>query len=742
MIKIADTDKILWDTKDRAIKRNRIYILRMIVLGLVVFSLMIGAFSIFYSQTNRLLQQQSSFYLQEITTKSAERLKEKVYSDLRILEGLALFLGEFDELDVNRWLTVMQDSSLFSEFQRFGFMLPNGHMFTTEIQDVDFSSREYFKEIMQGKTTISDVFIDEIHQKRTLAYGAPVIHNQKVIGAIGFGLVTQEYEEILDISSFEGEGTLHLLDSNGMIIIKLGDSDIPKRLNLNNFQNDFKEGKSGIIRLEGQEKPRLLAYAPVGVEDWVLLLEIPSTFLLKSQQQTKLYAMLLTLGYGILMLFFSYYILIKRRRYDLSLLKLAYVDKITGIANSALFVKRAEILLKEKEYTYACVVLNIRNFKIIKDLFGYSYGDVLIKQIASMLPSFCSDNELYGREERDRFLLFLVLEGIEERVASLITTLNQITLPKTASFNLEIVAGICYVKEPYLSIPICIDRASLAVNQLHNNHEISYLVYTDTIKKHLLIESEMVKDFQEALEFNQFFVQLQPKFNLNTETIIGAEALVRWNHPTKGLLPPLEFIPIFEKHNLITDLDMFVLTKVCEKFQAWKAQGITLLPISVNQSRIHLKNPSYVADLVSLVDSFGIDHSLLEFELTENIFLGSLEYLKEVVFSLRKQGFFVSIDDFGSFYSSLNMLKNITVDYLKLDREFLMEAEDDIRRRKVLHGVIRLAYDLGILIIAEGVETKEQVEMLKELGCTIAQGFYYERPIAIESYEKLLLELP
>ncbi|NCB02865.1 MAG: EAL domain-containing protein [Spirochaetia bacterium] len=251
----------------------------------------------------------------------------------------------------------------------------------------------------------------------------------------------------------------------------------------------------------------------------------------------------------------------------------------------------------------------------------------------------------------------------------------------------------------------------------------------------------MVKDFQDALQSNQFFIQLQPKFNVNTETIVGAEALVRWNHPTKGLLPPLQFIPILEKHNLIKDLDMFVLAKVCEKLQDWKGHGIPLLPISVNQSRIHLKNPSYVADLLSIVDSYGVDHCLLEFELTENIFLGNLDYLKEVVFSLRKMGFFVSIDDFGSFYSSLNMLKNITVDYLKLDREFLVELENDIPSRKIIRGVIQLANDLGILIVAEGVETKEQVEILKELGCTIAQGFYYERPIAIESYEKLLLEV-
>lgn len=227
-----------------------------------------------------------------------------------------------------------------------------------------------------------------------------------------------------------------------------------------------------------------------------------------------------------------------------------------------------------------------------------------------------------------------------------------------------------------------------------------------------------------------------------TEEMIGAEALVRWNHPTRGFLSPLQFIPVLEENNLITELDMFVLRKVCEKLYQWQGQGLALLPISVNQSRAHLDNPHYISDILQVVGQFSLDHTLLEFELTENIFLKNLDRLKVVVESLRREGFCVSIDDFGSGYSSLNMLKNIPIDYLKLDREFLMQEEDHIRSQKVIHSIIDMAHDLGILVIAEGVETRSQAEMLKAMGCTLAQGYYYERPIAIEAFEKLLVELP
>lgn len=319
--------------------------------------------------------------------------------------------------------------------------------------------------------------------------------------------------------------------------------------------------------------------------------------------------------------------------------------------------------------------------------------------------------------------------------------MNQIALPDTARFKLEVVAGIFFLQKP-LPINICIDRAALALDHLKDDHSRSYMVYNEAIREQLLGESELIKDFQEALESGQFFVLLQPKYYLDTEEVMGAEALVRWNHPAKGLLSPLQFIPLFEENNLITELDMFVLRKVCSKLRHWLDEGFVPLPISVNQSRAHLENPTYVNDLVHAVDDYRLEHNLLEFEMTESFFLDDLGQFKAVVSDLRREGFAVSIDDFGSGYSSLNMLKNISFDFLKLDRGFLMEAEDDHRSQMVIQSVIQMAQKLGISIVAEGVETKAQVEMLRAMECTIAQGYYYQRPIPMDAYEKLLKRVP
>lgn len=722
-------------------KRTRFSLLHLTIIFFVISVFVVISFFFFNRQVNLLLKQQSSFYLQEVAIASADRLKEKLDGDRAKLKGIALALSGLDELDHEYWVEELTEDSLLGDMQGFGFILPNGKAYSKQFSDLDVSDRDYFNSVMQGNSILSDVLIDRVYNKPVLFYIEPIIQKGVVVGAVTFGIMTQEFEKYLLLPSFKGEGTMHLMDCEGSMILKLGNASIPKRIPLESLQEKFATQKSGIIHLEGNNNPRILAYAPVGVKCWNLLLEVPTSFLMKTQKQTTLYSLVMTVIFGLLIVIFLYSTLLRRKKYEYSLLELVYIDQLTGIANYTLFVENAEILIKKKGPKYACVVLNVRRFKLINDLFGYTYGDTLLKQIASTLPLFCSKDELFARKEVDRFILFLKQDEAEERVQALLATMNQIPLPDTARFKLEIEGGIFFMQGP-LAVNICIDRAALALDHLKGVHGRRYMVYDDAIRKQLLGESELIKDFQEALDTDQFFVLLQPKFNMMTEEMIGAEALVRWNHPTRGFLSPLQFIPVLEENNLITELDMFVLRKVCEKLYQWQGQGLALLPISVNQSRAHLDNPHYISDILQVVGQFSLDHTLLEFELTENIFLKNLDRLKVVVESLRREGFCVSIDDFGSGYSSLNMLKNIPIDYLKLDREFLMQEEDHIRSQKVIHSIIDMAHDLGILVIAEGVETRSQAEMLKAMGCTLAQGYYYERPIAIEAFEKLLVELP
>lgn len=254
------------------------------------------------------------------------------------------------------------------------------------------------------------------------------------------------------------------------------------------------------------------------------------------------------------------------------------------------------------------------------------------------------------------------------------------------------------------------------------------------------VEEEIEKDMELALINQEFKVYLQPKYSLDTEQIVGAEALVRWIHSTKGIIPPDKFIPLFEKNGFIKQLDFYIFEEVCSVQKKWGENNIALedIPISVNLSRIHMNESRLTLKLGEIIKQYGIEAKCLEIELTESAILDNIDSLIRIIEDIKKAGFAVSMDDFGSGYSSLNLLKDLLVDILKIDKEFLGEGGDDYRGKVILSNIIHMAKELKLITVAEGVETKEQVEFLKEVGCNIAQGYYYAKPMPISDFEKLM----
>lgn len=258
--------------------------------------------------------------------------------------------------------------------------------------------------------------------------------------------------------------------------------------------------------------------------------------------------------------------------------------------------------------------------------------------------------------------------------------------------------------------------------------------YNDDIRNQIVNENEM----HEALENKDFKVFLQPKFDFKTEKIVGAEALIQWHHPRKGIIQPNAFIPLFEKNGFVTKIDMYVFEEMCKKQKEWEVEGRKQLIISVNMSRLHLNNPAYVTTLKSISEKYDIRPEIMELELTESTFSGNMELVFDVTRRLHNIGFRLSIDDFGSAYSSFNMLKDIFIDVVKIDREFFNETASIIRGKTIVKSIVMMAKDLEIETVAEGVETKEQVKILREIGCDLAQGFYYAKPMPISDFVALL----
>jgi EAL domain-containing protein (putative c-di-GMP-specific phosphodiesterase class I) len=272
------------------------------------------------------------------------------------------------------------------------------------------------------------------------------------------------------------------------------------------------------------------------------------------------------------------------------------------------------------------------------------------------------------------------------------------------------------------------------------------MFYTNEMHDKIMYSKQIKAYLDTALENEEFFIYLQPKINVETNSLDGAEALVRWNFKTKEILSPAKFIPFFETDDSISKIDSFVLKTVCKKLQEWKNQNLELYPISVNLSRKQIEKVNIVDHLRDIVDSYNVDHSLIDFELTESATIDNTETIQDILEKLKSLGFKISMDDFGTGYSSFSLLKDIPFDTLKIDKSFIdnitstsTEQAQVCKDNIIIKHIISMSNELGYKCIAEGAETESQVERLKQMGCKVIQGFYFSKPIPLEEFENKYL---
>ncbi|NLI20603.1 MAG: EAL domain-containing protein [Clostridiales bacterium] len=430
-------------------------------------------------------------------------------------------------------------------------------------------------------------------------------------------------------------------------------------------------------------------------------------------------------------------------RHQNELRYIAEHDPLTNICNKAAFYhKTRQMLDKEPQTTFVMIAFDIEKFRVINDIFGHEQGDRLLRYIAQRMQTLYTHHATYSRINADNFALCVPFhrEQLEKRMAETEAELRDYDLP----FELVLVYGLYIIDDRTLPVSIMHDRAEMAKRTVKGNYVLRFAFYDARIRESLLSELEIVNSMNAALLNRQFEIYLQPKCLLATGEIVGAEALVRWNHPTRGLLTPGAFVPIFEKNGFILKLDACVWEQVCALLRKWMdAHGGRLpIPVSMNVSRVNIYNPALVSTLVSLADRYGVPHRMLELEITESAYAQDPRQLSDLISELRGKGFPVEMDDFGNAYSSLNMLKEISVDLLKLDMRFLFGNDQDGRGGTILSSIVRMARYLSLPIVAEGVESVEQARFLLSIGCTVGQGFYYYKPMPVADFERLLESHP
>ena len=417
----------------------------------------------------------------------------------------------------------------------------------------------------------------------------------------------------------------------------------------------------------------------------------------------------------------------------------AQYDLLTGIYNKSHFFDETRVLLdRHPNEDFVFIRLDIEKFQLVNSFYGVAEGDGLLCYIASELKSFAGGSKRvsYGRIDADVFGICMPYCGDED-----IASFAQYVRTRFAQYNREFdivpTVGVYVVEDRTLTLNDMYDKANLAAKHCKGNYIRNYAFYTTEMSDELMNEQRIVNRMKYALENNEFMLYLQPKYNLQTNRVSGAEVLVRWKNGTQGMIPPNEFIPVFERNGFIVKLDYYVWEKTCQMIAKWIKEGRKISPISVNISRVSLYNPRLVETISGLVEKYQIPRHLLQLEVTESAYVGSKLSIHEMVESFQLEGFSILMDDFGSGYSSLNALKDISVDILKIDMKFLSDTDKQGRSRNILASVVRMAKWLDMPVVAEGVERREQVEFLRSIGCEYVQGYYFAKPMPMENYEEL-----
>ncbi len=410
-------------------------------------------------------------------------------------------------------------------------------------------------------------------------------------------------------------------------------------------------------------------------------------------------------------------------------------DNLTGLYNRDAFCTVMHELAKnDRQKKYALIQWDMGRFRIYNDMFGYEEGDKLLKYMAVKMKDFIGEIGECSRVFADHF--YAVISNENKNVEKFIFEMRQTLNEYRKDFEILPYFAIYIIEDPDMPKQKICNNVRLAMIEAKNSGDTHIAYFENEIIEKTISEKEVIERMKQALFNEEFEVYLQPKFFLTTGDLAGAEALIRWNHPDKGLIEAKEFLQVLEMSGFIKEIDEFVWDKVCSKIKYWKEKGYPIYPISVNISRIHLYNPELVEDLTGLTEKYSIQPNLIEIEIMEDYYSEDPDQLISVAKKLQSKGFKISMDDFGTGYASFHVLNKMPIDTIKIDKEYIENTVKEEQVKNVVKTIINLSKMVDIPVVAECVENKEQTEFLRKIRCDYAQGHYFEKAISFEEYEE------
>ena len=717
----------------------------------------------YYKKLQTTIRSESSDYLHEVSKQISYNANRAINNNFAVLGLVSTVLknsnistqAQFQSIvQAQRELWSFQNILLIDQdsiaYDAYGKKIILGNDLPLQEAILDKKPSMFTSKVIDGKECI--VFL--------IPLDVLVIEN-KPMHALAVAYDLHTFDQILSLNAFDGQSYAHIVKNNGTVVIRSSAIEAPK-LGYNvisaleysvanigdtvsKMKSDLLVGKSGFINYDLAGVAKYMIYTPLPSKDWALITIVPvAAVSAKSQvflRTTLIICGLITLTFALLLaiLLRSSY---KHRRH---LEQIAYIDPVTGGHTRQKFIELVKDTLRQSTTSpHALIFTNIEKFKVLNEQFGRKTCDHLLQRIHMIVSDDLSDTECIGRISADNYCILVKYRTEDALIARInqwyadISRLNdddKFWLSPMLEFGIYILGDDAHKTD----IELMIDRAKVSLIEEIGEvrGRLRYSFYNTQIGERLLREGQLESIMEHALVQREFIVYLQPKYSTKSEEIIGAEALVRWYSSEHGMIYPLDFIPLFEKNGFIIQLDLYVFEEVCRTIKKWIDAGVDPVKISINCSRVQMKRPNFLERYVAIVERYQIPFKYLELELTESVVFEDVDHLTYLIGRIRSYGFGCSMDDFGSGYSSLSLIQDIPIDTIKLDKVFLKNMTDLGRTKSVIGSIIAMSHALDIHTVAEGVETKEQVDMLKHLKCDLIQGYYYAKPMPIEDFEEL-----
>ena len=714
-----------------------------IILFIAVVLLMNNVKSLLYSDTK--------INLQEVAIQNKDVITSKLQLELNSLELLAKQLADnmharelepTPETVQSVFLTygaVNQDPSLFVASSTGDAMFIDG-------RQLSIAGRKYFNLSSLGTPNISDRVVSRLNGQEVFIISVPLLMDDTVVGTIQKMYSPEEMYQLCAISLFSSQGYMNIVNSDGYILIS-SETNTYVEENDNYFRDlyakgnqqqaktleeDIKNNRAGFMETEIDGKKIFSAYTPIEeVHDWFLISSVSTAAVSSNANRViKIFYVILSVVVIIFAVSMGYFLSYKNRQ-QANLEQVAFLDPVTmGLTYAKFVVDTKKMLATHIDKQFSLLAFDIDNFRYINNFYGFDEGDNILRSIHTVVSQQLLPQELLCRVSGDHFVM-LVEDASPLRINTLLDSVQ-----KAGQYTIYVSGGLYPISDINESPNLMMDKATTAAQAVKGVLHKKMETYSDKYEKQMIENEQTKRLVEQAIADDEMLPYYQPKVYINTEALAGAEVLARWRKKDGTIVPPAEFIPMCERTGLITELDMVIFEKALQFIKRHLDKGVRCVPISVNFSRLHLSDPNFAQHIIEKINHYGIPPNLIEIELTENVIMDNHDVVYDFINQLHDHGVLMSMDDFGSGYSSLNMLKDLPIDVIKIDRGFLKETRDSNRKRIIFSTIVQMARKLEMKIVVEGVENEENLQLMRDNGCYIAQGFYFSKPVDEQSFEK------